>query len=1117
MAKSPSGGHPLRGPHESFDDQVAALGLHCQPELCWSRWRLGDEIEKQLVIKNVGLNPTVLCHKAPQSRAFSVPLPEPRKVPPGMTWVVPVTFRPQTDEPAEEKLEISTDKGSFKVLLRAKGADSPIHIPEAVDFNGVAIGSKKSEKLTIANTGADAVVIRWRVTAPFVIVPSVCELAAGKHVVCEATFRPNASCTYIAVAVCEVLMPPELYDQAAVESALTATPAYSTVLREKGAFSSSEEKTMRVEDTLTHPSAGFGQVFKAYKVQLMGFGKIPYLLIEDKTEEVVDFGTFFPGEIRSKTLMIRNTSPVLAEFEIVEQADEAAQSLEKEEGPAAIAVSAERNFVPPLGSTQLTVRLSSSNVNETMQCLYRVKCSIGSTPTLLVRGKVEALDVSFKTSFVAFGDMKQGAKVTKAIELTNASSCSTSFSFPQSFPESILQLSPSSGFLPAKSRVRLSLSLAFDIPCSFYQRLFCLVKGASHPLPLDVAATCISETEYPARITQGHVHLEQISESGLKLKGLGFRVYFAGDYEVDALGAPVRVPLPKIFPPSFFLAAVDDFPVHKKQVTCSSSNCSSSSSNTLGRNRYLRIGGLLISQLYCCWAEKLTARKCSFSVQPSACIVPPMSSIQLAVSWRGRADGGVRKEALEVVAYPSVQRNHQAVNSEGLVVPQLLQLRVSGVSASSTPPPAPPLREALAAAVIVWRVLEILNRGHENLDFQVFPTQEVENALAAGKPTDDLRQVQGLGVWPSAGGIPRNGVQHLIILSQPSAASQGGLQQRGFRILVSDPRCGSFVSSSHFKVHFSVEQPRITVGENPVLFSVVGLEFCASRLLRVSNACALPTKISASLRKLHSKKRKSPGTKNTQLHAEIQEVQEEEGNPFTVVLADCHTTQSAARPRGEEEAEFELDGHEIKTLRLCFSPKSAETFEGELMLKAQIQPNPMLVTSNIPCCCSSTSSSSSTCSKRVLLVGSGIVPKLEVEKRVVDLGPLTVGSKVVMQLCVKNTTAAEVYFDVDCQSCSSAVNESGGLEEEAGDEGPTAALEVYRQPSVLHSRCSSMLKLTLTPLLPKPFRFRVSLLPAGKRALAEPQPLDSQPKREAADLRKEKEYNPHEWKNTATC
>ncbi|KAL8431328.1 hypothetical protein ACSSS7_005343 [Eimeria intestinalis] len=561
---------------------------------------------------------------------------------------------------------------------------------------------------------------------------------------------------------------------------------------------------------------------------------------------------------------------------------------------------AERNFVPPLGSTELTIKLSSPNVNESMQRLYRVKCSIGSTPTLLVRGKVEALDISLKTSFVAFGDMKQGVK-----------------------------------------------------------KLFCLVKGAAHPLPLHVVATCTSDTEYPARITQGHVHLEQwrlFTQKPLK----------PGDYEVDALGCPMGVPLPEAFPPSFFLAAVDDFPVHKKQVARSSSKCSSESS---GVSRPFKL-----------------------------------------VSWRGRADGGVSKEVLEVVAYPSAQRNHQATTPESLVVPQLLQLRVSGVSVSSTPPP-PPLREALAAAVvlpesnvrmppcavgqIVWRVLEILNRGDEILDFEIFPMQKVEEALAAGRRTDDLRQ-------------------------------------------------------------FFVDQPRITVGENPVVRRQAEFKVIAS---------------------------------------------------------------SAETQRGEEEADFELAGHEVKTLRLCFSPKSAETFEGELLLKAQIQPNPML---DVPLTeaaaaaareagllrdaaapgkgqekFSSSSSRGSSSSKRVLLVGSGIVPKLEVEKRVVDLGPLTVGSKVVTQLCVKNPTAAEIYFNVECQSCLPNENESG-------DGGSAAALEVYRQPNLLHSRCSSTLKLALTPLLAKPFRFRVSLLPAEVTAQAQSQHLDSQPKKEAGHLLKKK-------------
>ncbi|KAL8440805.1 hypothetical protein Emag_007720 [Eimeria magna] len=700
----------------------------------------------------------------------------------------------------------------------------------------------------------------------------------------------------------------------------------------------------------------------------------------------------------------------LSDDQIVEQADEAAQTLEKEGGPAAIAVSAERNFVPPLGSTAVTVRLSSSNVNETMQCLYRVKCSIGSTPTLLVRGKVEALDISFKTSFVAFGDMKKGAKVrlvpnvspttvcihwwheaeyvdwgideafamlclfgpdcllraswlkvTKAVELTNASSCPTSFSFPQSFPESILQLSPISGLLPAKRSVRISLSLAFDTPCSFYQRLFCLVKGASYPLPLDVAATCTSDTEYPARITQGHIHLEQwrlFTEEPLHPRA----------YEMDALGSPVGVPLPKIFPPTYFLAAVDDFPVHKKQVT---------------------------------------------------------------VSWRGREDGGMSKEALEVVAYPSVQRNHQATTSESIVVPQLLQLRVSGVFASSTPPPPPPLREALAAAVvlpesnirmppcavgqIVWRVLEILNRGDETLDFQILPTQEVEKALATGRPTDDLRQAHGL----------------LLLL----------LLKLAFFILL------------------------IAITEPP------GFQL------------------------------------------------------WVLICAD--------RQRGEEEAEFELDGHEVKTLRLCFSPRSAETFEGELLLKAQIQPNPMLVTANIPTAALANGGDfpHANAAAFVVVVAASAAadsafnqPMLKFLMRFLLL-LLSLLPWCCFQSCCCCSLSAAVLAatrsrgyqqqqqrDLPLTEAAAKAAREAGLHREAAAAGKglrrlnsssssSSSSRRVLLPDVLHSRCSSTLKLALTPLRSKPFRFRVSLLPAEETPQAEPQSLGSQPKRQAEDLR----------------
>ncbi|KAL8436741.1 hypothetical protein Efla_002173 [Eimeria flavescens] len=509
MKTSLSGGPPPQGPLKRFEHQLTALGLDCQPELCWNRWRPGEDAEKRIVLKNVGLTAAVVCYKPPQTRAFSLPLPKPRKLAPGISMSIPVTFRPQSDEPVEEKLEIFTEKGSAHVLLRAKSREFAACIQSAVDFGGVAVGSGKEEKLAITNTGSESVVIKWKVNPPFSIIPAICELPVGKKVICMAFFKPEATCTYTATAVCELLAPPEVSDSFSSHSAALATSLRSvrSAVPEFKKIADNTAECNKEEHGLT-ASAGFGQVVRSYQMELRGFAKIPYLLIEGKTEETVNFGEVRPGELRSKTLKLTNTSSVLAEFEIEECTDQRGSG--KASGfPEAISVTTERSFIPPLGSTELFISLSSGNPGEALRAAYRIKCGIASAPSLLVQGRCQALDVFFSTAFLAMGEIKQGQKATRQVELRNNSASATTFSFPHLHPESILQLTPSSGAIPPKGRVRLSVSLSFCQPCCFFQRLFCFAGRAAQPLCLDVAATCTSDTEYPARIAQGHVDLEQ--------------------------------------------------------------------------------------------------------------------------------------------------------------------------------------------------------------------------------------------------------------------------------------------------------------------------------------------------------------------------------------------------------------------------------------------------------------------------------------------------------------------------------------------------------------------------------------------------------------------------------
>ena len=54
----------------------------------------GGEHVKQLVVKNVVMKTQKIKYKLPQTRYFSMEFPETQTLSAGMSWIIPITFRP---------------------------------------------------------------------------------------------------------------------------------------------------------------------------------------------------------------------------------------------------------------------------------------------------------------------------------------------------------------------------------------------------------------------------------------------------------------------------------------------------------------------------------------------------------------------------------------------------------------------------------------------------------------------------------------------------------------------------------------------------------------------------------------------------------------------------------------------------------------------------------------------------------------------------------------------------------------------------------------------------------------------------------------------------------------
>ena len=70
------------------------FGIDCAEYVHFHGWEPGGEYIKQLVVKNVAMKTQKIKYKLPQTRFFSMEFPEFVTLSAGMSWNIPVTFRP---------------------------------------------------------------------------------------------------------------------------------------------------------------------------------------------------------------------------------------------------------------------------------------------------------------------------------------------------------------------------------------------------------------------------------------------------------------------------------------------------------------------------------------------------------------------------------------------------------------------------------------------------------------------------------------------------------------------------------------------------------------------------------------------------------------------------------------------------------------------------------------------------------------------------------------------------------------------------------------------------------------------------------------------------------------
>ncbi|KAJ3149889.1 hypothetical protein HK101_002002 [Irineochytrium annulatum] len=231
----------------------------------FTHWEPGGEYVKQLIVKNVVMKTQKIKYKLPQTRYFSMEFPETNTLSAGMSWTIPITFRPVAKECYNDVIEFSSSTGKFYIPIRATLPEHSLDFPDLVDFNLCPIKETAKRTFSLKNAGELASFYEWEISKPFSMTPKSGLLQPGQTILVTIEFKPHNASVFTATAVCR--------------------------------FGETKGEKSKVSQTMT----------------VYGIGKYSHLSIESTA---FDFGDVFIGKSCERKFVLENHSAVPSNFQI---------------------------------------------------------------------------------------------------------------------------------------------------------------------------------------------------------------------------------------------------------------------------------------------------------------------------------------------------------------------------------------------------------------------------------------------------------------------------------------------------------------------------------------------------------------------------------------------------------------------------------------------------------------------------------------------------------------------------------------------------------------------------------------------------------------------------------
>ncbi|KAJ1558489.1 hypothetical protein HK096_011640 [Nowakowskiella sp. JEL0078] len=189
-------------PIPSKQERKLQFGVDCAELVHFAHWEPGGEHIKQLVIKNVVMKTQKIKYKLPQTRYFSMEFPETITLSAGMSWTIPITFRPVAKEPYSDTIEFTSSFGKFMIPIKASLPEHILEFPNSVDFGMCPVRETAKLSFNLSNKGDLATYFSWEIPHPFRIHPISGILKSGSEENMILEFSPKDASVFSATCVC---------------------------------------------------------------------------------------------------------------------------------------------------------------------------------------------------------------------------------------------------------------------------------------------------------------------------------------------------------------------------------------------------------------------------------------------------------------------------------------------------------------------------------------------------------------------------------------------------------------------------------------------------------------------------------------------------------------------------------------------------------------------------------------------------------------------------------------------------------------------------------------------------------------------------------------------------